>query len=257
MTDRKMWKTGLSIGAADEGWFQALATTGIEVLEIADSEVEPINPKNLRKWASEYGIQLWSCHLPFTGTIDPATTNKEIWENTYKEDKRQIELCGEAGVKYMVIHPSNEPFTPENREEHLQASMEHLGILSDLCKKNGVVLAVENLPRTCLGNCADEMLRIMESNSDLRICFDVNHLLKENHAEFVRKVGQYIVTTHISDYDFIDEKHWFPMQGQIDWRMVQSALELADYSGPFLYETMPMGVKWTDYRENHEYLKHL
>lgn len=257
MTDRKMWKTGLSIGGADEGWFEVLKNVKIDLVEIADTPECPINPKDLRKWSEEYGVELWSCHLPFTGTIDPASKREDIWENTYKEDKRIIEICGEAGLKYMVIHPSNEPFTPENREEHLQITIEHLGILSDICKKNGVTLAVENLPRTCLGNCADEMLRIMKSNSDLRICFDVNHLLQENHADFVKKVGEYIVTTHISDYDFVNEKHWFPMQGQINWRMVQSALELANYNGPFLYETMPMGIQWSDYRKNHEFLKNL
>ena len=38
---------------------------------------------------------------------------------------------------------------------------------------------------------------------------------------------------------------------------LQSALELADYKGPFLYETMPMGHTWADVRKNHEYLKNL
>lgn len=99
------------------------------------------------------------------------------------------------------------------------------------------------------------MLRIMESNSDLRICFDVNHLIKETHREFVKKVGRYIATTHISDYDFIDERHWPPMKGQIPWGEVQSALEEVDYNGPFIYEAE--GMDWGDYRSNHEALKKL
>lgn len=262
MSDRKLWKTGLSIGIASEGWFRNGAQSGLDVFEIADFEGYPsIDWENIPKWSSEYGVQVWSYHLPVVWGEEiyhPATFDSEEWKRAYAAYKNWIQHCGEVGVKCMVIHPSIEPYrTPEERENRMQAAIEHLGEVSDLCKKNGLVLAVENLPRTCLGANSDEMLRFMQSNSDLRICFDTNHLLQESHEEFIKKVGKYIITTHVSDYDFIDEKHWFPMQGQVDWRSLQASLEEADYNGPFLYETFPEGITVADVRKNHEILKAL
>jgi sugar phosphate isomerase/epimerase len=83
------------------------------------------------------------------------------------------------------------------------------------------------------------MLELVSADSRLRVCFDVNHLCQaygSTHAEFVEKLGHLIVTTHMSDYDFIDEKHFFPGYGMIDWCSLVEHLENADYSGPFLYE---------------------
>lgn len=268
MTDRKMWKTGLSVrrveGCPCEEWFDRASRCGIDYFEISQNgsfEEYVIDWKNLPKWEEKYGVKIWTFHIPEVvgkAIYHPAIIDPEKWKEAYKLYEYWANHCGEAGIKRAVIHPSVEPYrTPEIREAHMQASIEHLGIISDLCKKNGVTLAVENLPRTCLGNCSDEMLRFMQSNSDLRICFDVNHLLKEDHEQFVKKVGKYIVTTHISDYDFIDEAHLFPMQGQINWRKIQSLLESVDYEGPLMYEVELFGHNWEDVRRNHEFLKDL
>lgn len=262
MTDRKLWKTGLSAGLVSEGWFQLAAEIGIDALELADAEgYEPTDWKNVPKWSKQYGVQAWSYHLPVVWGNEiyhPATFDAEEWKRSYAAYENWIQHCGEAGLKCIVIHPSIEPYlTAEERENRMQAAIQHLGEVSDLCKKNGLVLAVENLPRTCLGANSDEMLRIMDSNSDLRICFDTNHLLQEDHETFIKKVGKYIVTTHVSDYDFDNEKHWYPMAGQINWRKVQSALEEVDYNGPFLYEIEPFGHTFADIRKNHDFLKTL
>lgn len=262
MTDRKMWKTGLSFGLlTEEKLEKAAAVVGLDMVEISGID-DPSNWGKVPEWEAKTGVKVWSLHLPFKWRgehpyADPTTTDAEIWQETLDRDIPLIEGCGKAGIKHLVIHPSREPFKDDEREKYMQVAIEHLGILSDICKKNGCILCLEDLPRTCLGRDSDEMLRFMESNPDLRICFDVNHLLRENHAEFVKKVGKYIVTTHISDYDFVDEKHWLPMQGQINWRMLQSALELADYNGPFMYEAILMGHTWADVKKNHDYLKNL
>ncbi|MBQ9545624.1 MAG: sugar phosphate isomerase/epimerase, partial [Clostridia bacterium] len=129
--------------------------------------------------------------------------------------------------------------------------IEHTAELNEICQNNGMTLAIEVLPRTCLGNCSDEILRFVEAIPGLKVCFDVNHLLKEDHSTFIKKVGKYIVTTHISDYDFVDEKHWFPLDGKIDWKKLQEDLEAADYSGPFLYETgLPGNRVLSDVKKN-------
>lgn len=256
MTDRKTWKTGFSFGAVSEEKLNRAARAGLDLVEINGVD-DPENWDKIPQWERDTGVKVWSFHLPFKKVAKPDTPSDSAWKEIFEVHRNYIERCGAAGVKHMVIHPSGEPIPDIDRERHMQISLTRLGILSDLCKKNGCILCVEDLPRTCLGRDSEEMLRIMESNSDLRICFDVNHLLRGSHKDFVEKVGKYIVTTHISDYDFRDECHLIPMRGQINWRELQTALELVDFKGPFLYEGLGIGHTMEDVRPNHEYLKNL
>lgn len=261
MTDRKMWKTGLSFGMVTEEKLMKAAADGLDLVEINGID-DPANWEKVPEWEKASGVKVWSLHLPFkkaVGAFRPDDPDG-MWESYLPVIHALIEGAGKAGIKYMVIHASGEDaelrFAP-TREARMQRVLRHMSALSDFCKAHGTTLCVEVLPRFCIGNCSEEIERIIRYNPDIRLCFDVNHLLKESHLDFIKKVGKYAVTTHISDYDFIDERHQFPMQGQINWRELQSALEQADYQGPFLYETMPMGHTWADVRKNHEYLKNL
>jgi sugar phosphate isomerase/epimerase len=80
------------------------------------------------------------------------------------------------------------------------------------------------------------MLDLLSADPALRACFDTNHLLSEDPADFVRKVGNKIITTHVSDCDFLNERHWYPGEGKIDWPALMRALEEVGYQGPFIYE---------------------
>ncbi|MBQ7792368.1 MAG: sugar phosphate isomerase/epimerase [Clostridia bacterium] len=68
------------------------------------------------------------------------------------------------------------------------------------------------------------------------MCFDTNHLSKQKNEDFVTAVGDKIVTLHVSDYDYIDEKHWLPGGGDINWVRLMDAIDNADYAGPLMYE---------------------
>jgi sugar phosphate isomerase/epimerase len=79
-------------------------------------------------------------------------------------------------------------------------------------------------------------LDILSVNDKLRICFDTNHLLKEDAIAFLKRVGEKIVTLHVSDYDYVDECHWLPGEGTTDWGRLYDALCRVGYEGAWLYE---------------------
>ena len=79
-------------------------------------------------------------------------------------------------------------------------------------------------------------------------------------------IGSSIVTLHVSDYDFIDERHMLPGEGKVDWKAVIEHLERLDYNGPWMYEVSmePMPNRRTgpvltleDLVENFKWLKTL
>ena len=77
---------------------------------------------------------------------------------------------------------------------------------------------------------------IMKANDKLRVCYDTNHLLGEAPLDFIKKIGPKIITLHVSDYDFINERHWLPGEGDNDWQAVYSALSDVGYNGVWMYE---------------------
>jgi sugar phosphate isomerase/epimerase len=110
--------------------------------------------------------------------------------------------------------------------------------LAQAADQASVRLAVELLPRSCLGHSTDELERLLDGLADhVGVCLDVNHL---PHAtllpQVVADLGQRILTLHLSDFDNTDERHWLPGQGMVDWRALCADLRAVGYQGPWLYE---------------------
>ena len=45
-----------------------------------------------------------------------------------------------------------------------------------------------------------------------------------------------LISLHISDYDFINERHWLPGEGKLDWQAILNAFKNIGYNGVWLYE---------------------
>lgn len=226
--------------ALTEERFVELQRSGVEAIEISMrlEEHKLLNCREVASLAKRYGIRLWSYHLPFLPfrEIDPSSTDADVRRGTLALFGELIKNAADVGIEKFVIHPSGEPIAPENREERFLYAMQTLDLLAELAHREGAVIAVEDLPRTCLGNCSDEILRLLSANDKLRVCFDTNHLLNEKNEDFVKKIGKKIITLHVSDYDFVDEKHWLPGEGLVDWQKLLSLLQQTDYRGVWMYE---------------------
>ena len=182
------------------------------------------------------GLTPSSLHLPFSHYWDVSQNDDAIRNEVIGKHTEIIRWMGEHGVTYAILHPSAEPITDEDRPSRMAHAVDSIAKLGKVAAECGVIIAVEDLPRTCLGNCADEVLTLIGDQDSVRVCFDVNHLLKESHKDFVAKVGKYIVTTHLSDYDFVDERHWLPGEGDINWKELRELLEGVGYDNRWLFE---------------------
>ena len=217
------------------------AQAGIEYVEIGISgrgTVAEIREKALhaKQKADEAGLKVWSCHLPFSRTMDISVLSDSARMANVEFLTEMIAICGELGPKKLVLHPSSEPIADAEREQRILNSIASIGVLREAAAQIGADLCIEDLPRTCLGRNSAELLRIIAPYPDVKICFDTNHLLSEDLLHFVEACGDRIGTVHISDYDMVDERHWLPGKGKIDWPVLYNALMKAGYKGVFMYE---------------------
>lgn len=237
------WKLGLSTCATDsveKDIFDAYAQNDIKVMEISlpTPMYETIRWTDIKKHACETNVEIRSIHLPYYPfeKYDITSPDADLRKQTVAMQTELIARASEIGITIAVIHPSGEPYQDDERQIRLRYAQETLAVLAEKAAIYGATLAVENLPRTCLGNCIEEMRFLTSASNALRICFDTNHLLKEKNADFIKSLGQLFVNIHVSDYDFVDEKHWMPYEGKTDWVELVTLLEQAGYQGPFLYE---------------------
>lgn len=241
------WKAGTSSGLFtdfSQEEFNQFRKDGIDYIELSSGVFgkktqaeKEAQVSDLKKKADKSGIKIWSVHLPFGRTLDVSNLNETERNNMIKECSDLMALCKPLKIQKYVIHASAEPITDTERPQRLSTCITSLKILNEAARKQNAQLAVECLPRTCLGNTAAELLSIVEGiGNGVGICFDSNHLLKEKPEEFIAKVGNKIVTVHISDYDGIDERHWLPGVGIINWTNVIYELANSGYKGPFMFE---------------------
>ncbi|MBE6812186.1 MAG: sugar phosphate isomerase/epimerase [Ruminococcaceae bacterium] len=235
-----MFSVGLSSCSKElnEKLFADYRSAGITHMELsADAQdLAELDFNEVRESADRYGITLWSMHIPFSPFffLDPSDTEKQ--EVTLAYFRWCIKKGVGIGVHTFVVHPSAEPIEETDRARRLETAKQTLASLADFAKQFDAVIAVENLPRTCLGRDSKDILELLSAHPDLRCCYDTNHLLSEDAVEFIHAVGDKIITTHVSDYDFLNERHWLPGEGKVDWQKILSALREVGYKGPWLYE---------------------
>jgi len=238
-----MLKIGMSSAGKkiNEQLFADYAKNGIGAIEISPGwpDYKNLDYKALEDYSRKYGVELWSYHIPFQ-TTDIASADRAWRLCSLEYICELIKQASNAGIHKFVTHASTElPNDPVRRADTLAIAKESLSQLADFAANYDSVICVEDLPRFCLGNCSDELLDILSVNDKLRICFDTNHLLGEDILSFVKRVGDKIITVHISDYDYIDERHWLPGEGDIPWYDLYSALLDVGYKGAWMYEISP------------------
>ena len=241
-------ETGYSRGVNDEiiVLYPEYKKSGIDCLELSPGgrDFENLDIKKAAASAAEAGLRINSFHLRFGPfeLYDVSATDEAKRVFAVEYQKKHIKEASECGIKLFVLHASGEPIAESDRPARIEASKKSLCELAEYAAAFGSTIAVEDLPRTCLGNCSKELLDLVSVDDRLRVCFDTNHLLGEKISDFVRNVGSKIVTTHISDYNFIDERHWLPGEGDIDWNELFDCLDEIGYNGPILYEVNSLKV---------------
>lgn len=239
-----MFKLGLSTTGKtiDLNLFESYAKAGIECMEVSVKYdlYDTMDYPALRKMADATGVKLWSFHLPFTpfNVLDISASDSEWRKRSVTYIGEIIKKAADVGFDKFILHSGGKTKrqTQEEVDERLDCACESYAFLAEFAEKCGGVICVENLPPVCVGKDIAEVEKLVSADERLRICFDTNHLLPGDGAEFIRHFGEKIITIHVSDYDLVNERHWLPGEGAVKWQEIYTALKDVSYKGPWLYE---------------------
>ena len=242
-----MFKIGLSTTGKEinSALFENYIKAGITEVEISMNmnsldNYDFADYKGMKHMSDASGVNLWSFHLPFKpfDEIDISSSDKDMRIRSVKHTGELIKKASDIGINNYVIHSGGivQRTSQAEVDERIKCACESYAALAEVASNCGGRALVENLPPICVGKDIKEVEKLLSADNRLGICFDTNHLLPATHAEFIQYFGEKIVTMHVSDYDFVNERHWLPGEGKVDWQTVYKALCDINYKGPWLYE---------------------
>ncbi len=256
---------GISLGVfPTEEIFAKIAAAGIKCIELStlgeDHHRIYEEADAIREMAARHGLTLWSVHLRFgRESFNICAPDEAERERTLSYQIEALRGIHALGVKNAVLH-GGIPLPQTERKKYFAIARENIAALQEEASRLGITVCVETLAPSCIGRNKEEMLSLLSAHPDLGVCLDTNHLYGDFQADLIRTLGKRIVTTHLSDCDFLEERHWLPGEGRIDWPSVMQALTEVGYAGPLLYEVSPFRTPETierrpltfaDYRENY------
>lgn len=204
--------------------------------------------------AKDIGITVNSVHYPFG----------EMWNDLaspWKADRKEIvkwfgklfKITDKYGVRAHVLHPGGLDVTKENYSSFINGFYDSV---NGLTKQTAAFVCIENMIVGELLNTVDKVEEMLTAVRGAYTVLDVNHLLYDKPQDAVRRLKGKIKTLHISDYDFVKERHEMPKTGKIDWNDLILALEEVGYDGRFNYELdmAKHGYTYDDIKVNYEEL---
>lgn len=221
--------------------WRALFASGVDTFEInAKQLIHQHQRETARYLFKQPGPRPSSIHAHFGADYDFSRLEVEPWRHAVDCAIETVELAEALDIPILVFHTSAEPILPEERPLRLERAIEGFNLIGQKARSTSRRIAIEYLPRNCLGNNLAELLTLVDrlGGDPFSVCLDVNHLM-ERHADLpniVRSLGYRLIATHISDCDEVDEKHWLPGRGVLNWPGFMQALQEINYKGPFTYE---------------------
>lgn len=171
-------------------------------------------------------------HAPDIGCNDMwsgSATKRREWIHAYRS---YIDLCARHAIPIIVIHISQskgeQPGGPTER------GIVALEELVKVAEDSRVKIAIENTMQPSL---IDLVFSRIQSDC-LGFCYDTSHdfLYSPKPGASLERWGQRLMVTHLADNDGIQDRHWLPGLGKLNWNEIVRWLPMKTYEGSLMLE---------------------
>lgn len=188
-------------------------------------------------------VEISSIHIPFMPFVEWAYASpvEAVRRHAAKKLLDWLEGTRDCKCKLYTLHGSGEPVLDADRKASIAALRRTLDEILPFFSGIGACVNVEVLPRSCIGRTPDELEEAVAGfpEENVGICFDVNHLCgaPERVPEYIARLAPRIRSLHLSDYDGIDECHWYPGLGVLDWGAVMAEVKKLPNEALLIFES--------------------
>ena len=183
------------------------------------------------------GLEIDYVHAPEEGCNGLWSDGKDERERVVREYGMAIDFCVRHGIGKVVVHVSR-----SKGEQPGRPGRAGLGAVREIVEHGGrrrVRVAIENTQRA---DSVDYLLGEIDSEW-LGLCYDTSHdfLYSKEPGALLRRWGARVLVTHLGDNDGMEDRHWLPGEGVIDWVVVKKGLGTGRYEGVLNLEVFPKG----------------
>lgn len=245
----------LSVGHASlgkEAWLRRMAESGICDFEYSNSPFPPVREvraqiAGLRPYIEAGSIRFPSLHLPFGWNNEECPGQPEEFDRNLCMDRlgNLIDVFLPIGMKHLTMHVGR-PVEGVSHEEGIPLAKLAIERILPTVEKYGLSLNIELCPRQAISHTPEDLEKLLDGMPEcVGICFDVNHgdLRGREIPEWIARLGKRIRTFHISDCDGIDECHWMPGVGAMDWPAILHEIARLDHDCVLIWEVSMDGYK--------------
>lgn len=198
----------------------------------------------VKRVLAEEDVRAVSLHAPFEfrGEKLSAEAAWSAWEELMAlvlENGRYLE------VGFLVVHPVLvwSPSDPSQGDREVVGCQEYsLKRVARLAGRHGIRIALENLDSKTVPDVASptELVKLVHrlGEDNVGVCFDTGHCLVSGldpFREMEHCIGQ-VYSFHIHENDGVEDLHWVPGRGPIDWSRFLDKLRTFRYEGTFILE---------------------
>jgi sugar phosphate isomerase/epimerase len=192
----------------------------------------PMKREDMPRLVREAGLFLENIHVPFNDSDALWSEDEGVRGAVVKRHLEWLHDCEFHRIPMMVMHLSDRPDSQAFRRQGLKS----LEVLTRAGSDLGVTIAIENTHHN------DRIQYILETipSSSLGFCFDSSHHLLTDRGGFklLEDFGSRLAATHLSDNDGVEDRHWLPGHGVMDWQVVARSFP-KNYSGCLTLEVCP------------------
>lgn len=230
---RFSFSTGALFPLNTEDALQLLADAGFPNAELMPQCLSDASEKSTLLF-EKTGVRIASIHYPLAFFPMLYSPHAAMQEDGRKYVRELLTLGKRLGTEFLVVHP-HEP-SRKGHDELLDAPVvENLRWLAEECEKYGIVVAMENSPKTCATpEQLDEYVKMLGCPNILPMV-DTTEVREAagDPVAFIEKLPP----CHLHMSDFLgDTKHLPAGEGDTDWAGVKRALGGDKYKGFYTLE---------------------
>ncbi len=181
----------------------------------------------------DYGLEIENVHIPYDRCNDIWSEDAKVRAELMRMYMCSLEYCSMYEIPIMVMHITRGAKPPSPNTRGTQFLMD----LTEKAANLGVKIAIEN---TASNDHIDSILDKIDS-AYIGLCYDSSHdfLRGKPFCGILRKWGHRLFTTHISDNDGLNDRHWIIGKGKLNWDVFIKSFPKSSYGGVLSCEVLP------------------
>ena len=162
----------------------------------------------------DHGLLIDNIHCPYEDVNELWSEDKSVRKKVIDTYYAYIDSCAKHEVSHMIMHATNEGYFCDE----MSLGVNSLLSLVRRAEEQGIKVVIEN---TRDYDIIDFLLSEIDSTF-LGLCYDSSHdwIYGQSEGALLDKWKDRLLCTHLSDNNRVEDKHWIPGDGQVQWNKI-------------------------------------